>query len=152
MLTTNNEEKKNKVWELATAASIVLVFVITCYFLTKMFAGNPLEGVWLHEDSDMILTVEDDQTAVVEWTDGMTDSKARITMRYSIDKELKTFAISADETAIKEAVELAGGELTEDMVRSYISTISANYDYNVENATLTLTDREYGEQLVFDKQ
>ena len=152
MLTTNNEDTRDKIWGVTTVVSAVLILVLVIYFLTKMFSENPLEGTWLHEDSDLTLCIEDDETAIVEWVESTDDSAVQIRMRYSLDKELKTFSLSADETAIQEAVDSTKGNVTEEVIRSNVSVISASYEYSVENAELTLTDREYGEQMIFDKQ
>jgi hypothetical protein len=38
------------------------------------------------------------------------------------------------------------------MLETALSEITATYDYSVQNNQLTLTEREYGDQLVFDKK
>ena len=33
-----------------------------------------------------------------------------------------------------------------------MNTLDTSYDYNIEKNILTLTDREYGEQMIFEKE
>ena len=152
MFTTNNEEKRNKIWQLATAVSTILIIVLAVYFLTKIFTDNPLAGTWHHEDSDLVLSISDDGFADLQWKDGEDISKVQVTMKYSMDKDLKTFVLSADETSLQEAQAQIKDDQLKDKIRSNVSALSATYDYSVEQHQLILTDREYGEQLIFDRK
>ena len=42
--------------------------------------------------------------------------------------------------------------MTTDRLNTAISSLEGSYDYNIEQNQLTLTEREYGEQMVFEKQ
>lgn len=75
-----------------------------------------------------------------------------IGMEYLLDKDSKTVTFKADEEALQEAEEKSDGKYTADMLETALSEITATYDYSVQNNQLTLTEREYGEQLVFDKK
>ena len=57
-----------------------------------------------------------------------------------------------DVEALLEAEEKSEGKYTADMLETALSEITATYDYSVQNNQLTLTEREYGDQLVFDKK
>ena len=54
--------------------------------------------------------------------------------------------------ALLEAEEKSEGKYTADMLETALSEITATYDYSVQNNQLTLTEREYGDQLFFDKK
>lgn len=75
-----------------------------------------------------------------------------IGMEYLLDKDSKTVTFKADEEALLEAEEKSEGKYTADMLETALSEITATYDYSVQNNQLTLTEREYGDQLVFDKK
>ena len=152
MLTTNNEEKRNKIWRMATLVSTVLIVILVFYFLMKMFTGNPLAGEWQHEDSDLVLIVEDNGKVFIRWTESMDESNAQAVMKYSLDKELKTFTLTSDEVSLQNVLEQIQDEAEQDMIRTNISALSATFEYSVENHQLILTEREYGEQLVFDRR
>ena len=69
-----------------------------------------------------------------------------------MDKDSKTVTFKADEEALLEAEEKSEGKYTADMLETALSEITATYDYSVQNNQPTLTEREYGDQLVFDKK
>ncbi len=151
MIAGNDEEKRSRIWEIITIVSTVLIIVIVAFFLIKMFTSNPLEGKWKSEDSGLLMTI-DKNSVVLEWPEEFVDSGLEISLSYRIDKDTKTFTLIADEAALQEAIQESDDTLTEEELSSSVDTLAATYDYNVENRKLTLTDREYGEQMIFDKQ
>ena len=152
MIAKGNEEKRNLIWEIVTGISTILIILSGVFFLIKMFTSNPLEGSWQHEDSNLVITVKNGGSAELEWPEQFGDSDMKVPVEYSIDKDTKTFAIFVNEDAIRKAAEGSEGAVTEEELSISVNMIAATYDYNVENNELTLTDREYGEQMVFDKQ
>lgn len=152
MLTTNNEEKRNKIWKMATVVSTVLIVVIVLFFLNRMFTGNPLEGRWQHEDSDLLMNVNSDGTVDIEWPEQYGEADVKVSMKYSIDKDTKTFELAVDDEAVQNAANAYDDAITQEELNSSVNTLAATYDYNIESQVLTLTDREYGEQMVFEKQ
>lgn len=152
MFAKNDEEKRNVLWRTAMTVSSLLLVLIAVFFLVRMFTANPLEGVWSSEDSDLTLTIGRKDKVTVEWPEKFGEENAAVQMNYSIDLETKTFALQKNEEAVKSAVKQSKGALTTEAVGDALDSLEATYDYNMEQNQLTLTDREYGEQLVFDKK
>lgn len=100
-----------------------------CIFYCEAFTGNPLEGTWVNEDSGSVLEIRDSGKAVLT---EVADEKSEdsISMTYNVDTKTKIFTVQTD-SAYAEGV------------------LSGSYDYNLEGDTLTLTEREYGDQIVF---
>ena len=73
-------------------------------------------------------------------------------MKYTIDKEGKTITIAEDPDAIEKAVKKSDGEYTEEMLENALSSITTTFDYSVDHEQMTLTEREYGEQMIFIKK
>ncbi len=152
IIAKNDEEKRSRIWRIVTATTTVLIIVIAVFFITKLFTSNPLEGTWSKEDADMKLTVRGSGTLTVEWDELLEESNVKMKMEYAMDKEAKTFTIRVNEADLKKAADSSGGHLTESMLRSAVSTLTTTFDYSVDKNRLTLTEREYGEQMIFIKK
>lgn len=152
MLNKENEEKRSRLWRTVVTVSSVLIVLIAAFFLFRLFTANPLEGTWSYEDSNLILTIRGNGTASVEWPDEFEASDAVVDMAYSIDKDTKTFSLHMDEAAIEKTAEALGGAVSAEELETAVSSLEAAYSYSVEQNQLTLTELEYGEQMVFDKK
>lgn len=152
MIAKNNEEKRNQIWRAIMAVSTVLIIIIAAFFVIKLFTANPLEGKWAHEDSSLVMTIKGGGTAIVDWPEEFEGASVAVTMEYSIDKDTKTFTLRASDEAIRKAADASDGSVTADGLSSAVNTLEATYDYSIEKKELTLTDREYGNQMVFDKK
>lgn len=152
MIAKNNEEKRNQIWRAIMAVSTVLIIIIAAFFVVKLFTANPLEGKWSHQDSSLVLTVKSGGTAVATWPSEFEGAGVAVNMEYSIDKETKTFTLRVTDEAIQKAADDSDGAVTAEGLSSAVNTLEATYDYNIENKELTLTDREYGNPMVFDKE
>lgn len=152
MFEKNDEVKRNQLWRTVVTVSSVLIVIIAAFFLFKMFTANPLEGKWIYEDSNLIMTIKGNGTAVLEWPDEFEGAKVEVEMSYSMDMDTKTFSLHLDEEDVEKAAEASDGAVTAEGLDSAAGALEATYDYNLEQNQLTLTDREYGEQLVFDKE
>ena len=157
----SNEEKRSMAWRIVISTASVLIILIGAFFLFKMFTGNPLEGTWKSTEQQLVLTIKGNGTLLVDWEEIFEDEKMTIGMEYLLDKDSKTVTFKADEEALLEAEENdccrdrtdeSEGKYTADMLETALSEITATYDYSVQNNQLTLTEREYGDQLVFDKK
>ena len=42
--------------------------------------------------------------------------------------------------------------MSKETVENVVTSLEGNYDYNIEQNVLTLTEREYGDQMTFEKQ
>ncbi|MGC4017958.1 MAG: hypothetical protein QM793_01120 [Muricomes sp.] len=152
MIAKNNEEKRNQIWRTVMTVSTVVIIIIAAFFVIKLFTANPLEGSWSHEDSNLVMTIKGNDTVILEWPGEFEGSDASVTARYSIDRDEKTFTLHIPEDALQQAADSSDGEVTLDGIKSAVNTMAGTYDYNIENNELVLSDREYGEQMVFDKQ
>ena len=80
------------------------------------------------------------------------DYDADIKMDYVLDKDEKTVTIKMNEAEVKKAVERSDGMLTEETLDNALSSVTTTFGYSVDRDTLTLTEREYGEQMLFTKK
>lgn len=152
MLSKEEELKRSRLWRIVMTISSVLIIVIAAFFLVKMFRSNPLEGTWRSEDSDMVLSIKSSNSLTVSIPEALEGDGFNMTLDYSIDKDEKTISIKMDESAKDKAVRNSDGQLTEDTVESAVSLLLTTFDYSVDQKELTLTEREYGEQMLFVKE
>ena len=128
MILKNNEEKRSTLWRTVLTVSSVLIVIIAIFFIVKLFTGNPLEGTWVSEDNGAVLQIMDDGELSLTGLEDETEEPVYLT--YTVDTKTKIFTVHTDSAYTE-------GEL------------SGSYDYNIESDTLTLTEREYGDQMVF---
>lgn len=152
MFAKNDENKRNQLWRTVMSVTTVLIILIAAFFIVRLFGGNPLEGEWQYEDSDMTLTIGEDNTALVTWPEKFSGSSVAVELEYTVDKESKIFSLHADADALAEAAEASGGVITADELSSALDSLESSFDYSIEQQQLTLTEREYGEQMIFDRQ
>ena len=152
MILGNDEKKRSRAWRHGMAISSILIILIAAFFIVKMFTSNPLEGKWSHEDSDLELYIKSDGNAIVEFSDQFQSDDVKVTMPYTIDMDTKTIILRADEAEIEKAAEKTGGAVTEAELSSEVNNLEGSYEYNIENDYMTLSEREYGEQMVFEKE
>ena len=105
------------------------IVIVAVFFVTRLFAGNPLVGTWVSEDSGEVIKIE--SNGKVTLTD--EDKKSFETVQSEVDTKTKVFTIHTEDTQAE-------------------GLLSGTYDYSIEKDTLTLTEREYGDQLVFVKR
>lgn len=152
MIAQNDEKKRNILWRTAISVSSVLIIIIAAFFLIKLFTDNPMEGKWACEDSDLVITVKKNGTAMIQWPEEFDGADVTVEMKYSMNKDAKIFTLHRDEDAIKGTVKEAKGDVTTGSLDSAISSLEGSYDYNIEREQMTLTEREYGEQMMFEKK
>ena len=128
----------------------VVIILIAVFFLVRMFTMNPLEGTWDYEDSDLIMTINGNNTAIIKWPDEFDGNQIAVSMDYDIDSKTKTFSLRLNTDAVKKAADSEG--ISEDVITQALDRLDGTYDYNMEQNQLTLTDREYGSQLIFEKE
>ena len=129
MILENNEEKRSTLWRTIVAISSILIVIVAVFFVTRLFVGNPLVGTWFSEDSGEVIKIE--SNGKVTLTD--EDKKSFETVQSEVDTKTKVFTIHTEDTQAE-------------------GLLSGTYDYSIEKDTLTLTEREYGDQLVFVKR
>lgn len=147
-----DEEKRSKIWKATMIITTIVIIAVSSYFLYNMFTGNPLEGTWSSEDTNLYLTVKNGDTAIVKWPEISETSNVKVKMSYTIDKEDKTIKFTVEDGEVEEAVKASDGKLTSAAIGTELNILETTFDYSVEGTKLILTEREYGEQLVFVKK
>ena len=126
--------------------SSVLIVIIAVFFVVKLFTGNPLEGTWVSEDNGIRMEVLGDDCVVITRINGDEDGDS-YTLDVSVDKKNKTFTVQLNNDSVRENTDNTA-VLSEDDQDPFGGT----YSYSIENDTLTLTEREYGDQIVFERE
>lgn len=148
----NDEDKRSRIWKRTTIISSVLIVVIAVYLLTKMFTSNPLEGTWESEDGAFLLQIRSNGVVFVDMPDISEDGDASLKVSYVLDKDEKTISIHADDKELTGFLEKSGGQYTMEELKSAVSSVTTTFNYSVDNSQLTLTEREYGEQMTFTRK
>lgn len=149
IIANNDEEKRSEIWKIVTLVSSILIIVIAIYFLTRLFTVNPLKGQWEDEDGNLNLKIESNEELIAEIPEVTESAGVEVKMSYVLDKDEKTIEISVNEEELQKLTEESDGQYTKEMLENAISPIVTTFNYNVEQGQLTLTEREYGEQLIF---
>ena len=152
MIANNDEAKRSKIWMIVTAVTSVLIVIIAIFLLTKMFTGNPLEGKWADEDGNMKIDIRRDGQMTVTLPASGEGTDTEVPMTYTLNKESKTISIQQDDTQIQEIAEQSDGQYTSETLKNALQSIGTTFQYSIDNGTLTLTEREYGEQMMFNKE
>lgn len=148
----NDEAKRSKIWRIVTSVSSVLIIIIAIYLLTKLFMTNPLEGDWTDEDGNLRIAIDRNGTAVITVPEVGEASEVAVPMNYMLDKDAKTITITANNTDFQSMAEKSGGQYTEEALRHALDPVITTFDYSVDQEQLTLTEREYGEQMILIKE
>lgn len=153
MIFGTDEKKRSKIWQLGVTLSTVIIILIVAFFIVQIFTSNPLEGEWSSEYSDMEIQIKSNGEAVVELSDETVMAEdVKVVMPYTVDTNTKTLVLRKDETAISAAAKRTNGIVEESTIRAAVENLEGSYEYNIEGEYLTLSDREYGEQMVFEKE
>lgn len=149
LIAKNDEEKRSRIWRYTTNIAMALIIIVAAYFIYKGFFGNPLEGKWVHDESDMILEIQKNDTAILTWDNLYDGQELTVKLNYSLDKAKKqiTFKVLPDE--LTKAAEEVGAEASD--VQTSIDAILTSFNYSVDGEELTLIEWDYGDQLLFSK-
>ena len=96
IIAKNDEDKRSRVWNYVTGITTVLIIIVAGYFIYQGFFGNPLEGKWKHDESDMILEVDDHNEAELDWKNLIDGKDVEVELGYTLDIKAKqiTFTVS----------------------------------------------------------
>ena len=144
-----DEEKRSKAWTIIMLVSSVLIILGIVFFITKVVFGNPLEGEWYSKANGYHLEVEDDNEVTLEGT--LNGIYMEIDLKYTIDKSEKVISIKPNAESYADATEDSEGDITPGELDELLADFTVSYNYSLENDTLTLTEREYGEQYIFTR-
>lgn len=151
LIAKNDEEKRSKVWRLVTMSTTIIIILIVVFFITKLFTGNPLKGTWRAEDNNLTPVIGGSDLTV-RWDELFEEADVDVKVNYTLDKAAKTITIKADEEYLKKAADESDGKFTEQELKTSLGMLTITFDYSVERNELILTEREYGEQMVFTKE
>lgn len=152
MIAKNDEVKRSQIWRIVMTVSSVLIIVGAVLLLMKLFTTNPLEGEWTDEDGIFDMSISKDGTLVFTIPEAEEAASVDVDMRYTLNKEEKTITIMADESGFQKLADQSQGQYTEDEIRNALKSVVTTFDYSVDQERPTLTEREYGEQLVLVKE
>ena len=142
-----DEEQRSLLWRFVVIAATCMIVCVALFFGIRYFTSSPLKGIWDSEDDAITLAFEEEEV-VAMWEDA-SGAYHKVVLDYTLDKTEKTVNIRPKgEEFWKEE---NAGELAEQGLLASFGLITATFDYSVEHDTLTLTEREYGEQLVFTR-
>ena len=152
MIAKDDEVKRSKIWRIVTAVSTIVIIVGVILLLTKLFTTNPLEGDWADEDGSFNMSILKNGSMVITIPEAEEAVSVDVDMKYTMNKDEKTITITPDEAGFQKLADKTGGQYTEEDIRQALSTVITTFDYSVDQEQLTLTEREYGEQLVLIKE
>ena len=144
-----DEEKRSKAWRAIMLISSILIILLIAFFITRIVGGNPLEGEWYSEENGYHLDVEDENEVTLQGT--FNDTYMEIDLYYTIDKSEKIISIKPNAESYADAAEDSKGDITAGELDELLTDFTVSYNYSLENDTLTLTEREYGEQYIFTR-
>jgi hypothetical protein len=144
-----DEEKRSKAWAITMIVSSVLIILGIVLIITNVVVSNPLEGEWYSEANGYYLEVEDENEVTLQGT--FNDTYMEIDLYYTIDKTEKIISIKPNAESYADAVEDSKGQMTAGELDELLTDFTVSYNYNLEKDTLTLTEREYGEQYIFTR-
>ena len=130
MLAKNDDHTRSIIWRSVMSVTSVVIILIAVFFLVRMFTMNPLEGTWDYEDSDLIMTIKGNNTAIIKWPDEFDDNQIAVSMDYDIDSKTKTFSLRLNTDAVKKAADSEG--ISEDVITQALDRLDGTYDYNME--------------------
>lgn len=152
IIAKNDEAKRSRIWRIVTTVSSVLIVIIGIYLLTKMFTTNPLEGEWVDENGRIDLNIKSNGAMTMMVLDFSEEDRVDVDVQYSIDKDAKIITISAKDSEFEKLAEKSEGRYTKDDLKTVADTLTGTFSYSVDKKQLTLSEREYGEQMIFTKK
>ena len=152
IIAKNDENKRSTLWMAATIGSSVVIILIAVYLLTKLFTSNPLEGSWEYEDGSLSMTIKANGTLTVSVPELSDNEDVDVLMNYTLDRDEKTIAIHLDDDEFERLLEVSDGKYTKEMLSQAVDSVVTTFNYSVDRSCLTLTEREYGEQMIFLKK
>ncbi|WP_461809945.1 hypothetical protein [Faecalimonas sp.] len=152
IIAKNDEEKRSRIWRIVIVSATVILLIVIIYFLYSLFAGNPLEGTWKSKESNLQLKIRGGDSATARWSEIAEASNVKMKINYTLDKKNKTIAFKVDDAEIEKVARNSDAGLTKTALETEISMIETTFDYSLEKDKLILSEREYGEQIVFVKK
>lgn len=153
LIAKNDEKERSFLFRIVIWTASVLIIAVAAYFLIRSFARNPIAGTWEYQDDNITMTIQSDDKVKLQFDDLQDVPELAVTMDCQVDKTEKTLVIGGlQQSEIDRILEQYDGQLTQSALDTALSMFTTSFDYSMERQTLTLTDREYGEQMIFDKK
>lgn len=152
IIAKNDEEKRSRIWRIVTTVSSALIVIIGIYLLTKMFTTNLLEGEWIDENGRIDLNIKSNGTMTMMVLDFAEEDRVDVNVKYSIDKDDKIITISSKDSELEKLAEKSDDRYTKEDLEAVVDTLTGTFSYSVDKKQLTLSEREYGEQMIFTKK
>lgn len=152
IIAKNDENKRSTLWMAATIGSSVVIILIAVYLLTKLFTSNPLEGSWEDEDGNLSMTIRKNGLLIVSVPELLDNEDVDVKMNYTMDRDEKTIAIHLDDDELNRLIEVSDGKYTKETLSQAVDSVVTTFNYSIDRSCLTLTEREYGEQMIFLKK
>lgn len=144
-----NETARSKVWRMVMVSSSIVIVLVGVYLMIRLFTNNPLEGAWQYEDGDILLILKNGHQGIVRLPGTEEGTTIDVKVDYTLNKEEKTLSIHESK---EETDRLVKKGYSRELLENRMGIITNTFDYNVEKDRLTLSEREYGDQMVFLKQ
>ena len=106
----------------------------------------------MSEGSELALDIENNERMTVTLPDVVEELTVEVELQYSLDRDEKTITFKEIPGALASQAESSGGQYTEENLRTALTNLTTTFSYSVDQGQLTLTEREYGEQMVFVRQ
>ena len=151
IIAKNDEDKRSRVWNYVTGITTVLIIIVAGYFIYQGFFGNPLEGKWKHDESDMILEVDDHNEAELDWKNLIDGKDVEVELGYTLDIKAKQITFTVKQEELDETAKELGDNVTATEVEQAINSVLTTFNYSVDGTKLTLTEWDYGDQMIFEK-
>ena len=153
LIAKNDEKERSFLFRIVIWTASVLIIAVAAYFLIRSFARNPIAGTWEYQDDNITMTIQSDDKVKLQFDNLQDVPELAVTMDSQVDKTEKTLVIGGlQQSEIDRILEQYDGQLTQSALDTALSMFTTSFDYSMERQTLTLTDREYGEQMIFDKK
>ena len=153
LIAKNDEKERSFLFRVVIWTASVLIIAVAAYFLIRSFARNPIAGTWEYQDDNITMTIQSDDKVKLQFDNLQDVPELAVTMDCQVDKTEKTLVIGGlQQSEIDRILEQYDGQLTQSALDTALSMFTTSFDYSMERQTLTLTDREYGEQMIFDKK
>lgn len=153
LIAKNDEKERSFLFRIVIWTASVLIIAVAAYFLFRSFGRNPIAGTWEYQDDNITMTIKSDDKVELQFDNLQDVSEVKVTMDCRVDKSEKMLEIQAlQQSEMDELLSRYDSKLTESALETALSRFTTSFDYSMERQTLTLTDREYGEQMIFDKK
>ena len=139
IIAKNDEDKRSRVWNYVTGITTVLIIIVAGYFIYQGFFGNPLEGKWKHNEAEL------------DWKNLIDGKEVEVELGYTLDIKAKQITFTVKQEELDETAKELGDNVTATEVEQAINSVLTTFNYSVDGTKLTLTEWDYGDQMIFEK-